>query len=435
MRRKRVGARTVLASVLAVQCGAASAVRLEYAVDAGVERNDNVTLVDVDPISENILRAGVGFTLSEETSAIQTSIVGRAEYRNYDAFPDAIDGTLTGRLNWVAIPQRLSFTVEDNLALQSINTLAADTPGNRQQVNVLSLGPTLFFDLARGLRGQAELRYVSSDAEVTDEFNSQRIGLAVRTVKELTPTSRVSLNLQGQRVDFDDDIVARDYTRYDVFGRYARDLAHFNFGIDAGYSQLSYRSGGGSRSEPLLRTDVSWIPNERHQLTLTASRQFSDAATDALAGVEEPGAGAAVPGTVLLGDAVVNASAFEERRLALGYVFTSSRLRVTFGPYINELDYVDSDEFDQDGHGAMFDLGWEVRPRLSVGMFAALDNIDYSQLDIENETRRYGLHLTRTWSRHWSGRIEWARYERQSTVAGEDARQNTLYLSITYHNR
>ncbi|MCY7353507.1 MAG: hypothetical protein LH470_00165 [Lysobacter sp.] len=433
MGRKRVGATTIVATMLATQCGAASAVQLDYLLNAGVERNDNLLLTETDPVSENILRAGIGFLLSEETSAVQTSITGSAEYRNYDAFPDAVDGTLTGRLNWNAVPERLSFTIEDNLALQSINTLAADSPGNRQQVNVLSLGPTLFFDLARGLKGQAELRYISSDAEVTDEFNSQRLGLALRTVKELSTTSRVSLNLQGQRVDFDNDIVARDYTRYDVFARYARNLARFEIGLDAGYSRLAYRDGNDTRSEPLLRADLGWSPSERHRLNLRASRQFSDAATDALAGVED--ATATVPGTVLLGDAVVNASAYEERRLSLGYVFTNTRLTLTFEPYINRLDYVDSNEFDQDGHGAIFDLSVHLRPRLSLGMFATLENIAYSQLDIKQETRRYGVHVRRDWSRHWSGRIEWSRYERRSTVLGEDADQNLLYLSMTYYNR
>lgn len=433
MHGRRLCTATALATAFATLPGIATAVHLDYAIDVGVERNDNVALSAVDPVEEDILRSGLGFALTHDTAAIQASIAGRAEYRNYldDTFSDTVDGSLTGRFNWFALPERLSFTVEDNLAVQAVDTLAANTPGNRQQVNVLSLGPNLYFDLGNTLRSRAELRYTSSDAEITDEFNSQRLGLAVRTVKELGPTSQVSLNLQGQRVDFDDDVVARDYARYDIFGRYVRDLANFSLGLDAGYSQLSYRTGDGNRSEPLLRANVDWVPNERHRLSLAGSQQFSDAATDALVGIGEDTT--ATPGQLLVGDAVVNASPYKERRLSLGYTFTGTRLGMSIEPYVNKLDYVDADEFDQDGHGAALSVGWQLRPRLSIGSFASLDHIDYLQLGIEQETRRYGVHLQHDWSRHWSSRIEWARHERRSSVAGDDADQDMLYLSITYH--
>lgn len=433
MHGRRLGTTTTLATVLATLPGIAAAVQLDYAIDVGVERNDNVALTEVDPVEEDIFRSGLGFALTHDTAAIQTSITGRAEYRNYldNTFADTVDGTLAGRFNWFALPERLSFTVEDNLALQAVNTLAANTPGNRQQVNVLSLGPNLHFDLGNTLRGRAELRYTDSDAEITDEFNSQRLGLAVRTVKELGPTSQVSLNLQGQRVDFDDDVVARDYTRYDIFGRYARDLANFSLGLDAGFSRLSYRTGDDSRSEPLLRGNLDWVPNERHRLSLAGSQQFSDAATDALVGIGEDAT--ATPGQLLVGDAVVNASPYEERRLSLGYAFTGTRLGMSIEPYVNELDYVDADAFDQDGHGGVLSAGWQLRPRLSVGAFASLDRIDYRQLAIEQETRRYGVHLQHEWSRHWGSRLEWARHQRRSSVPGDDADQNVIYLSITYH--
>lgn len=421
-----------VAIALAIGSGPAVAVDLDYSINAGVERNDNVTLVEFDPIEEDIVRAGMDFALTHDTSTIQTIVAGRAEYRGYlgNTFDDTVDGLLAGYFNWIAIPERLSFTVEDSLTVQPVNTLASNTPGNRQQVNVLSLGPNLYFDLTDSLRGQAELRYSSSDAEVTDQFNSQRLGLAVRTVKELGPTSQLSLNLQGQRVDFDNDVVARDYTRQDIFARYARELSHFTVGLDAGYSRLSYRTGGDVRAEPLLRANIDWLPNETHRFSLTGSQQFSDAATDALTGIGENSV--TVPGQLQVSDAVVNASPYKERRLSLGYTFRGTRLVMLIEPYLNKLDYVDADAFDQQGHGGMVSASWQLRPRMSIGAFATLDHIDYSQLGIELETRRYGVHLQHTWSRHWSGRIDGARQERRSSVPGDNADQNTLFASITY---
>ena len=313
------------AAVLATFSGHALAARVDYTLDAGVEHNSNVTMAPADPIEQRYLRAGVGFSVRENVSVLQLNLDGRAEYRDYedDIFADTVDGTLSGRLNWVAIPGRLFFVAEDNLTVQPVDSLVPDGPGNRQQVNVFSAGPTLLFNWTSSLHGQAELRYALSDAEVTDEFNSQRLAAAVRTIKELSPTSRVSLNVQAQRVDFDDDVVARDYNRYDAYGRYVRELAQFELGADVGYSRIDYRRGQSrSRSDPLLRADAKWNPSPRSQLTLAASSQFSDTATDALAGIESE---STIPQNVLTGDAVVNASPYEIRSLDLGYRFTSTR--------------------------------------------------------------------------------------------------------------
>ncbi len=425
----------VAAGLLLAMPDAAWAVRVDYALDTGIEHNDNVTLAPIDPIDVNIWRTGLGFGISQDSSTVQASVFGRVEYRNYqdEVYDDSVDGTLTGRLNWVILPERLAFTVQDDLSVQPVNTLAADVPGNRQQVNVISAGPTLFFNVTQTLDGVVELRYINSEAEVTDEFNSDRIQLALRAIKELSPTSRFSFNVQAQQVDFDDDIVARDYDRYDAYVRYARALARFDLGVDVGYSRLDYRYGYPDRSDPLVRADVSWRPSERNQFTLSASSQFSDTASDAMTGIDP--AENAIPGSISTGSTVVNASPYEERRLVLDYTLTTPRTTLTIAPYLQRLRYVESDQFDQDGDGVRFDFSWLASPRLRLGAYAAVDRIDYLNLAREDNTRRYGVSLTRQWSQKLSSRLEYSRYERDSTAFGEDANQNILYLSMIYSNR
>ncbi|HJS36378.1 MAG TPA: outer membrane beta-barrel protein [Pseudoxanthomonas sp.] len=433
MRVTRLRVSVIAASVLATFSGHAFAARVDYTVDLGMERNSNVTMVPADPIEQRYLRAGVGFSITENISALQLNLDGRAEYRDYedDIFADTVDGTLSGRMNWVAIPQRLFFVVEDNLTVQPVDSLVPDGPGNRQQVNVFSAGPTVLFNWTSSLHGQAELRYVHSDAEVTDEFNSQRLAAAVRTIKELSPTSRVSLNLQAQRVDFDDDIVARDYNRYDIYGRYVRTLANFELGADLGYSRIDYRQGE-SRSEPLLRADAQWNLSPHSQLIAAVSSQFSDTATDALTGIQSE---ATVPENVLTGDAVVNASPYEVRSIDLGYQYTGTRLTFSLTPYVQKRDYVDSDTFDQKTRGARFDLQWLIRRSLTLGSYATWERLDYTQLNREDETSRVGASLEYQWAPRWSARLHAERYKRDSTDVGQSVSQNLIYLSIAYSNR
>ena len=224
---RRLWVMTASSLAVAMAAAPAHAFRVDYDLGLGVERNDNLLFTPDNEIATTILRPGLGFSLSHDTSAWQAELTGRGEYLHYqdDRFDSTLEGVLSGRFNWVAIPERLAFTVEDDLSVQPVNTLLPDSPGNRQQVNVLSVGPTLFFDIGRTLRGAAELRFVDSDAEITEEFNSSRVNAALRATKQIDPTSRLSANLQLQRVDFDLDTVARDYDRSDLFARYSRSLA------------------------------------------------------------------------------------------------------------------------------------------------------------------------------------------------------------------
>lgn len=417
---------------------AAHALRIDYALDFIVEQNDNLLLTPDDPIALTVLRPGIGFEVSHDSPVLQSRISGRAEYRRYgDAhFADVVDGTLNARVNWVAIPERLSFTLIDNLTLQPVNTLSADTPGNRQQVNVLSAGPTLSFEWGDDWRGVTELRYVRSEAEITDEFNSERIDLALRATKRLSPTSRLAFNVRTQQVDFEQDVVARDYTRSELFARYSRTLNRVDFAIDAGYSRLDYKSDlpgfAGSRSDPMLRTQLTWRPNDTHRFEARLSSAFSDVASNSLAGV---GVGTGIPAEVVTGETVVNASPFLERRLETGYAYTSTRWTASITPYLDRLRYDGTDEFDQNGLGTGLEVSWRARRNLRIGFASALNRNEYVNLDRVDETRRYTGYARLDWARHWSGMLTLARYARKSTSTGQDANQNTITLSISYTNR
>jgi hypothetical protein len=316
------------ALVLSASPHAAYALRIDYVVDLTAERNDNVLLTSDDPIALTVLRPGIGFDITHDSSTVQTRISGRAEYRRYGdgRFDDVVDGALTGRLNWVAVPDRLNFTLVDSLALQPVDTLAPDTPGNRQQVNVLSAGPTLSFDWGAGWRGATELRYVRTDAEVTEIFNSNRIDLTLRAIKALSATSRLAFNVQTQRVNFQDDATARDYARWELFARYTRKLNRFDLAVDLGYARLDYRRDlpgvASTRSDPLLRSELTWRPNASHLLAASVSSQFSDVAADSLTNVGE---GTTIPTEIVTGDTIINASPYLERELALRYAYTATR--------------------------------------------------------------------------------------------------------------
>ena len=432
MTRNRI-AIAVTVALLAAGSLPAHAARVDYVLDGGLEYDDNVQLSSDNPIDQRIYRAGLSFAASEDTSTIQARVDGRIEYRNFEdsIYSDSVEGTLAGRLNWVAIPERLNFTVENSLGVEAIDRFSTNSPDNRQQVNVFSAGPTLHFGVASKLRGQAQLRYIDTQAEVNKEYDSQRLAMTLRAIKELSPTSNLSGNLQQQRVDYDIDLLSRDHDRVDAYLRYERNYAMFDLGIDAGYSKLDFKTGN-DRSNPLLRVDLGWRPTDRSRFVLSAASEFSDAASDNL---DQIGLDADIPGTIVTGDTTITSSVYETRRLGLRYTFTGTRATFSVAGRTEKLDYIDILQPDEDSRGGGMSFDYALQPTLRLGTYLELDRTRYSVADVTDETRRVGVRLDKQWTRHWGTALSFSRYERQSRLFTSNIDQNLIYLSVSYRNR
>lgn len=425
----------IATALLAAISGNAHAFRVDYAIDAGVEHDDNVRLDPFNPVSQQIWRTGIGFLATENNSTIQARLDGRVDYRMFQdsVYSNTVEGVLNGRLDWMMVPNRLSFTVEDNLQLEAIDRFAADSPDNRQQVNILSAGPNLFFNIGQTARGQLEARYIDTHAEVTSQFNSQRWGVALRAFKDLGPNSLFSLNAQIQDVDFDDDLLALDYKRNDLYMRYERTFPNFNLGVDLGYSRLDYRQTA-NRTNPLVRAELAWRPSERSSFTLAAASQFSDAADAAIREGVDVG-GTSIPDRVLIDGGTITAAVYEEQRIALGYAYRGTRATFLVAPYVQRIDYDDALNDDEDGRGVTMGFDYRLRPTVNVSSYMNFERVHYDQINRTDDTRNFRVTLDKQWSRHVSTALSYSRYERTSELATAEAKQNVWYLRVIYRNR
>ncbi|MCH6483706.1 hypothetical protein MMG85_09020 [Pseudoxanthomonas sp. LH2527] len=424
----------VAAAIAAALPVAAHAVRIDYTLDAGVERDDNVTLSETDPVEQTIFRAGLGFAIEQNSSAVQARISGRLDHRRYeDIYANATDRMLEGRLNWMVIPDRLGLVVEDSYGVQTIDRFEPDSPNNRQQINVLSLGPDLHFNLGNTLRGRAELRFINSDAEVTEDFNSDRIAAALRAVKDLDATSTLSVNLQMQDVDFDNDLFARDHKRYEAYASYNRRFNRLDMLLDAGYARLDYDDGQ-TRNNPLLRAELGWRMSERSRFSVNAANQFSDAASGALGAIASTESG--IPPSVLTGRSTITPSAYEQRSLNMGYEYTGVRTIYSISGNAQKIDYVDPGESGEESRGVSVELSYRLRPSLTLRGAASRDRTETDPPFPRRENNRlYSLGLEKQWSRHWSSSLSYNRYERSTASGTSEFKQNVIYLSIAYRNR
>lgn len=415
---------------------AASAVQLDYQVEVGVEHNDNVNLSEDNPVSENILRPSLGFTLSQEGSTIQASANGIVEYRDYlgGEFSDEFRGQLAGHLNWTVAPERLNMTVEDYLGMQPVNPLAQNAPNNLQQTNVFAIGPTLSFRLGPTVRGQAELRYINSYADTTKQFNSNRASAALRAIKDLSPTSTISANVVDERIQFTESTSGPDYSRYSAFGRYTRNWTDVDLVADLGYSWLRYSGNTiDDRDGPLGRATLSWRIAPHSTLTGDFAYQFSDAASY-LAGATIV---TTIPTNITTGSATVTSQPYLERRIGVGYAYAEDRLGFTIAPYYRKLDYgtasvLEGVNLDQTGRGATVGVSYVLRPLLTTGLTATGENLRYDQIARTDKTWNLTAFLRQQLTRHWSWRVELTHYKRDSTTPGQSSTQNIVYFGVTY---
>lgn len=429
----RKTARNLSLLMLVAACQDALAVRLDYALELGVLHSDNIAYTAQNQVSETVLIPHLNFSLSETSSSVLAEISGVVEYRKYldDSFGSEFRGNLNGLVNWTLLPERLNWVFNDNLGLYPVSLRDPDVPGNLQQTNVFSTGPTLRFRVTPTLMGQTELRFIDSHAEETGAFDSQRYSAALRGLFELSPTQNLGGNIEYQQVDFDDDLLARDYTDASAFVSYTQALSQLDINASLGYSHLDFERGGNS-SGPLARLGLDWRATANSTFGLALADQYTDAATSISTGTADFDAGF---GGVDVGGAAITPDVYRERRVSGTYQLQSTRLNfaalLRYGTYRYE-EAPAALANDRNELGAGLNLGYQLRPTLTFGVNAEATRREFNESDLTDRNYRYGVYLTQRMTRHLSWRGDLARNERHSSAGADSYDENSIYLRFTY---
>ncbi|SEJ03072.1 surface lipoprotein assembly modifier [Frateuria terrea] len=430
---------TTFARAIALALGGVSfpavAGQLDYMLYGGIEHSDNIALTTTDPISQNVLIPGASFAYLQQGQDLQANIVGNLAYRDYlgSRYTDQTQLQLASQANWTILPARLDLAVQDYAGVQPIDRLASTSPDNQQQTNVFTFGPTLHFRMGESTRGQAQLRYINSYAQKTKGFNSHRTQGSLGIIEDINPTDQLSANFEAQRVYLAQDAATPDYDRDELFGRYVSKLSHLNLDLALGWARLDFRRAGTpTASSPLARLALDYHATERTTLSLSAAREYSDAAQDLMllqpTGILE-GAGTGID----VGNTTVDSQVYMERRLRLTYAFRSERFDVSVAPLYRKLGYVNDPSQDQTTRGATIDLDYRLRPTLTLSVVAAGERLDYDRLARRDTTLNYGLDLVGRRTPHWGWRASLLRQRRHSDQPGQSYHENQIYFGVIYN--
>jgi hypothetical protein len=429
----RATSRVIAVSALALACQETFAVRVDYALETGLVHSDNVALSATNPISQSVLVPHLDFSIREDGSNVLAEVSGVLEYRDYlgGAFGDEFRGTLNGLVNWSLLPQRLNWTFADNLGLYPVNLRNADVPGNLQQTNVFSTGPTLRLRLAPSLQAQAEMRYIDSYAEETGAFDSSRYSTALRTLYDLAPTRRVSANIEYQNINFDNNLLAEDYRRISAFAGYTQTLAQIDLNAALGYSRLNFDHSDGI-SGPLARATVDWRATDRSSFGIGLAWQYTDAASSISDGAR---AFDADFGGVGIGGSAITPDVYRERRINGSYLLQGTRLNLTGALGYGSFRYEQPAAAlvnDRDEISAGLNLGYLLRPTLTLGFTAEAIRRQFNETELTDRNYRYGTYLSQQMTRHLRWRVDLARNERHADAGAESYDENSIYLRLVY---
>jgi len=191
---------------------------VSYGVDVGIGETDNVALVPTGTVNQTIAITDLDFSVQQATRLLDADLKGNFSYLDY--LQDAYSADLIGRFDGVAhaalIPERLTWTLQDDFGQGQVNAFAAPTPDNRENINYLSTGPNLWLRFAGTGFFELSARYARAQYSISP-FDSNRIQGSFGLGDQLSARSSLSLNGVTEHVFFDDTSVNTDFDRTSAY--------------------------------------------------------------------------------------------------------------------------------------------------------------------------------------------------------------------------
>lgn len=382
MRRARLFA---VAAAAALCSAGAKALDLHLGAAYEYQYSDNVRLSAVSPQVESAQIGRVVIDVTENSPQLMLHSAANLEYRDYanDVFADGVYGSANLAALWTVTPQRLKWSVEDYFSQTVINTLASDTPNNRQDTNVFATGPDFLFRINALNNLEISARYSNYYYEVTDSNNNRAQG-DLRWVYRLTGHSDVSLNYQTLVVHYGNDVLNPNFVRDEAFVRARTRPARSEFTFDLGASTIA--AIGADRSAGALAR-LRWRRelNPHANLVLLAATEYSDRDRD-LQGEAGIGGGGST------GNAVGIGGYYYSKRFNATYTAAGSYSTKNLHLYWRDVDY-ESGLSDQAVSGAETELGFDSGPLFTPAIFGGYQETRYDQNGIIDDDQYAGARL------------------------------------------
>jgi hypothetical protein len=398
MHREEFRARISVAigSLLALM-SAARGGTLTYGVDAGVAETDNVTLVPANKVTQTIGVTDLDFGYFQRSSRLDADAKGDFSYLDYlqGAYHNQVLGRFDGDATLALIQDRLTWALQEDYGQAALDPFTPVTPTNIESINYVSTGPDLHLRLGGLSFIDLGARAARADYE-TSPFSNNRFSANVGGGLELSALSSVSLNVDSQRVLFENTVLNTDFDRANLFVKYALQGARTELSAEGGVTRVSVNgisTDGGLATLSLTRT-----LSPAAKLSFTLGHLLTDGSTS-FSGAQ-PGAS----GAVTTAAAATTSANYTSNYVSLGWNY--QRVRTTLA----------------------------VSARWERDTYAGEPLLDRSQKSAEFRVQRK---LTRTFSAELTGRIYQGDYDHALVALGSGSPDTTtaaVTAGIAWHH-
>jgi hypothetical protein len=407
---------------------------VSYGVDVGIGETDNVALVPTDTVNQTIAITDLDFSVQQATRLLDADLKGNFSYLDYleDAYSANFVGRFDGMAHAALIPERLTWTLQDDFGQGQVNAFAAPTPDNRENINYLSTGPNLWLRFAGTGFFELSARYARAQYSISP-FDSNRIQGSFGLGDQLSARSSLSLNGVTEHVFFDDTSVNTDFDRTSAYAHYEISGARTELTANLGGTEIS--QNGSSTSGPLAKLQVNRKVSPATRIIFSVGRELTDAST----GFSTAQTGAT--GAISTTPAAVTANNYTSDYVSLGW--NCERYRTTFaltGRWEKD-SYASQSELDVSRGGGEFNLAEKLTHALSVQLLGSWYTSNFVHANFlmgegssSYQDERIGAALTLREGRALVFRL---RFDHVSRAVSDNSgaigfHANTVFLTIGY---
>lgn len=417
--------RGMLSLVAVASFAGARAAELGTEFSTGIAVSDNIARTAGNTTNETISLVGLVLDLSESTRKLDASLNVDLTYMNYldNTFADEIVGGGDLNVDLTLVDERLSWTVEDNFGQQLGDPFASTNPGNRENVNYLTTGPTLTLPLSSRNSIGLDLMYSAVNYEVRP-FDNKGGLVALRLDRQISRGRTLSLNGRARNINYEGESLAPDIDILETYLRFAGDDNRGNFNVDIGLTELSVANG---KSSGLL-VRANWLRQVSPFATLnaSASSQYSEQGD-----LFRYSQGRSVP-FALTQNIDGFGNAFRNYAVDVDYALNRERSRLRFGVGWRQEDYQLGFARDRDILRATFFVERDVTRNIFVNVGLRLFNRAYKYIDREDTDTRASMSIGYRFGPAFRADVEYNYVRRKSTNAIDEYRENRAILNLTY---
>ena len=241
--------------------------------------SSNIALAPTNLRQGTIGQLAIDLDYQESTRRLRTDLKINAAARHYfnGDFNDTLIGGLNGGLYLAIVPERFEWIVQDTFGQVLSNQFAAPTAGNLNNVNYLTTGPDLTFELGSALSVLLSGRYATTNYSRNGADNERLTG-AMSLIRNLNDASDLSLTAKSDQLEYSgvvgNSLIHRDEIALGYGLRSSRTSAQF----EAGYAKVTY--GALDSATPVARITLRRRVSASTAFRLQGGVEYSDSGID-----------------------------------------------------------------------------------------------------------------------------------------------------------